>query len=218
MDSYSLGLQSAKHAALGTLYPGVDKAAPCPACGLSMPRETAPRDGEPLGPQEPHGPPTGGPPVEEHPPQLSADMFLNFVDSSSLLLLPAREAAEALVAQHRERLTLAKQQQQQAQQHQQQRGVVTCPPAPKRLRGPRRAAAVCGTRLATSMGAPAAGSSSLGPPGDEGPLLALERGLAARNTLHRLRTQVLELPKPNRHGVGLIYGARMSSDDGHDYR
>lgn len=68
--------------------------------------------------------------------------------------------------------------------------------------------------------APVAGSSPppLLPCSEEAPLLALERSIAARNTLHRLRHQVLELPRPNRHGVGLIYGARMSSDDGHDYR
>ncbi|XP_026190681.1 uncharacterized protein LOC113146713 [Cyclospora cayetanensis] len=134
-------------------------------------------------------------------------MFLDFVDSSSLLLLPPRKAAEALVAQHRERLSLAK-------QHK-QRGLATCPPpAHKRLRGPRRATTGCTTRLVPQSGGPSAAA----PCGNEGTLATLERSLAARNTLHRLRHQVLELPKPNRHGVGLIYGARMSSDDGHDYR
>ncbi|KAL8454410.1 hypothetical protein Emag_001437 [Eimeria magna] len=155
-----------------------------------------------------------GPPAEESTKPLNADMFLNFVDPASLLLLPPREAAEALILQHRERLTLAKQQQQQQhqqQQQQQQRAAGPYTPLHKRLRTHRRAAGGSRCRLSSSL-APAPSMS------DEAPLLALERGLAARNTLHRLRQQVLELPNPNRHGVALIYGARMSSNDGHDYR
>ncbi|OEH75094.1 hypothetical protein cyc_03230 [Cyclospora cayetanensis] len=166
------------------------------------------REGDAMGPPVPQiGGPVGGAPSDDPLPPLTADMFLDFVDSSSLLLLPPRKAAEALVAQHRERLSLAK-------QHK-QRGLATCPPpAHKRLRGPRRATTGCTTRLVPQSGGPSAAA----PCGNEGTLATLERSLAARNTLHRLRHQVLELPKPNRHGVGLIYGARMSSDDGHDYR
>ncbi|KAL8270419.1 hypothetical protein Esti_005648 [Eimeria stiedai] len=150
-----------------------------------------------------------GPPTEETTKPLNADMFLNFVDPASLLLLPPREAAEALISQHRERLTLVRQQQQQQQQQPRAAGAYT--PLHKRLRTHRRAAGSSRCRLSNCLAAPPSMS-------DEGPLLALERGLVARNTLHRLRQQVLELPNPNRHGVALIYGARMSSNDGHDYR
>lgn len=167
-----------------------------------MTRALLMREGIPLAPREP---PIGSPPGEGALPPLSSDMFLNFVNPSTLLLLPPREAAETLLAQHRERLALAKQQQ--------QRAVATCPPPHKRLRGPRRAGTSSGTRLVAPVGAGTTGIAT-----DEGLLLALERGLAARQTLHRLRHHVLELPKPNRHGVGLIYGVRMSSVDGHDYR
>ncbi|KAL8434772.1 hypothetical protein ACSSS7_002909 [Eimeria intestinalis] len=168
-----------------------------------------------LSPEEVHGK-ADGPGNEEGQgtKPLHADMFLNFVDPASLLLLPPREAAEAVISQHRERLTLARQQQQQQQQ---QRAAAASAsggpytPLHKRLRTHRRAAGSSRCRLSNTLGAHPSMS-------DEAPLLALERGLAARNTLHRLRQQVLELPNPNRHGVALIYGARMSSNDGHDYR
>lgn len=148
---------------------------------------------------------------------LRAEMFLDFVDSSSLVMLPSREKAEALLQQHRQRLSATREQ---------QRGGVCARLRP--LERPPFAFVSTGCRnrsgsTLTSIVAERDSTKLKGIVNGELPLTektltTLEVGLRARESLYRLRQQVLELPGPNRHGVALVYGAKMSADDGYDYR